>query len=59
LVITNTPKKHPEEAERRLDPIESSMRSHKMKGIVKLLIQLIQRLIIFPISLNFSLINSD
>jgi hypothetical protein len=32
LVITNTPKKHPEEAERRLDLIDSSMRSHQDKG---------------------------
>jgi hypothetical protein len=32
LVITNTLKKHPEEAERRLDPINSSMISHQDKG---------------------------
>jgi hypothetical protein len=32
LVITNTPKKHPEEAERRLDPIDSSTRSHQDEG---------------------------
>jgi hypothetical protein len=32
LVITNTPKKHPKEAERRLDPIDSSMRSHQDEG---------------------------
>jgi hypothetical protein len=32
LVITSTPKKHPEEAERRLDPIDSSMRSHQDEG---------------------------
>jgi hypothetical protein len=29
LVITNTPKKHPEEAERMLDPIDFSTRSHQ------------------------------
>jgi hypothetical protein len=28
----NTPKKHPEEAERRLDLIDSSMRSHQDEG---------------------------
>jgi hypothetical protein len=32
LVITHTPKKHPEEAERMLDLIDSSMRSHQDKG---------------------------
>jgi hypothetical protein len=32
LVITNTPKKHPEEAEQRLDPIDSSTRSHQDEG---------------------------
>jgi hypothetical protein len=32
LIITNTPKNHPEEAERRLDPIDSSMRSHQDEG---------------------------
>jgi hypothetical protein len=32
LIITNTPKKHPEEAERRLDLINSSMRSHQDEG---------------------------
>jgi hypothetical protein len=31
-IITNTPKKHPEEAERRLDLIYSSMRSHQGEG---------------------------
>jgi hypothetical protein len=29
LLIINTPKKHPEAAERMLDPIDSSMRSHQ------------------------------
>jgi hypothetical protein len=32
LVITNTPKKHPEEAERRLDPIDSLTKSHQDEG---------------------------
>jgi hypothetical protein len=32
LVITNTPKKHSEEAERMLDLINSSMRSHHDEG---------------------------
>jgi hypothetical protein len=32
LVITNTPKKCPEEAERMLDLIDSSTRSHQDKG---------------------------
>jgi hypothetical protein len=32
LVIINTPKKHPKEAERMLDPIDSSMRSHQDEG---------------------------
>jgi hypothetical protein len=32
LVITNTPKKHPGEANRRLDLIDSSMRSHQDEG---------------------------
>jgi hypothetical protein len=32
LVITNTPKKHPKKAERRLDPIDSSTRSHQDEG---------------------------
>jgi hypothetical protein len=32
LVITNTPKKHPEEAKRMLDLIDSSMRSHQNEG---------------------------
>jgi hypothetical protein len=32
LIITNTPKKHPEEAEWRIDQIDSSMRSHQGKG---------------------------
>jgi hypothetical protein len=32
LVIANTPKKHPEEAEQRLDPIDSSTRSHQDEG---------------------------
>jgi hypothetical protein len=32
LVIANTPKKHPEEAERMLDPIDPSTRSHQDEG---------------------------
>jgi hypothetical protein len=32
MVITNTPMKHPEEAERMLDPIDSSKRSHQDEG---------------------------
>jgi hypothetical protein len=32
LIITNTPKKHPEEVEQRLDPIDSSTRSHQDEG---------------------------
>jgi hypothetical protein len=32
LIITNTPKKHPEEAERRLKSIDSSMKSHQDEG---------------------------
>jgi hypothetical protein len=32
VVIINTPKKHPEEAERRLDLIDSSTRSHQDEG---------------------------
>jgi hypothetical protein len=32
LVITNTPKKRPEETERMLDPIDSSTRSHQDEG---------------------------
>jgi hypothetical protein len=31
-VIINTPKKHPEEAERRIDLIDSSTRSHQDEG---------------------------
>jgi hypothetical protein len=38
LVIINTPKKHPEEAERRVDPIDSSRDHIKTKEIVELLI---------------------
>jgi hypothetical protein len=33
LVIINTPKKHPEEVERRLDTIDSSTRSHQDEGV--------------------------
>jgi hypothetical protein len=32
LVIKNTPKKHPKEAERMLDPINSLTRSHQDEG---------------------------
>jgi hypothetical protein len=32
LVITNTPKKHREEVEQKLDPIDSSTRPHQDKG---------------------------
>jgi hypothetical protein len=40
LVITDTPKKHPEEAEQSIDPIYSSMRSHQDEwnsGIIDLI----------------------
>jgi hypothetical protein len=32
LIIANTPKKHSEEVERRLDQIDSSTRSHQDEG---------------------------
>jgi hypothetical protein len=32
MVITNTPKKLPQKAERKLDPINSSTRSHQDEG---------------------------
>jgi hypothetical protein len=53
LLITNTPKKHHEEAERMLDPIDSSTRSHQDEGNSKIIDRLIHRLIIIPISLIF------
>jgi hypothetical protein len=59
LVITNTPKKHPEEAEQRLDLIDSSTRSHQDEGNSGI-IDLIDSASDYLFDqLNFSSINSD
>jgi hypothetical protein len=59
LVITSTPKKHPEEAEQMLDPIDSSTKSHQDEGNSGIIDPTDSASDYLSDQLNFFSINSD